>query len=115
MRSCEGFKEQPERHLGTAQQIFDWHRGTVDMLHARRWSGTIVNIVERLVEWPVITNRFVQDEYGVSPSTAKNAVDRLVETGVLEERTGRAEGRIFGATEVMQQQRFGLGRGRGRR
>lgn len=62
--------------------------GTRQMLKDRHWTGTVSNLLDVLGDWPVITSPSVQAKYGVSAPTAKSAIDRLVEIGVLTETTG---------------------------
>ena len=67
----------------------------------RNWGGVIRHVVDELIAWPVMTMPFVAERFGVSAPTAKDAVDRLVDIGVLKEITGRKYRRVFGATDVI--------------
>lgn len=71
-------------------------------LNARHWSELIVEIVENLVDWPIITVPWVSTTYKVSTPAAKSAVDRLVELDVLKQLNEGAYRRVFGATRVME-------------
>jgi Fic family protein len=95
-------QEQCDGHVDTAQELLNWLAETRERLAARRWGGVIGQIVENLVDWPVITSRWVIDTYSVSGPTAHHAIDRLVEIEVLHEMTGKSYGRRFGATRVME-------------
>ena len=98
----QALREQCDAHVDTAQELLDWLASVREQLAARRWGGVIGQIVENLVDWPVITSRWVIDGYAVSGPTAHHAIDRLVEIGVLHEMTGRSYGRQFGATRVIE-------------
>lgn len=99
---CEALCEQARAHVAVVETLLDWLVGIRQILNERHWSGTVSSIVEDLIDWPVITSSFVQEKYGVSPPTAKSAIDRLVEMGVLTEITGRTYNRAFGAKAVME-------------
>ena len=70
-------------------------------LNSRHWSGVVVQTVENLVDWPMISMPFVAEKYGVSVPTAKSAVDRLVEVEILKQVSEGPYRRIFGAIPVM--------------
>lgn len=98
---CEALCEQARAHVAVVETLLGWLAGVRQELSERHWSGTVLSIVEDLVDWPVITSAFVQQKYGVSPPTAKSAIDRLCEIGVLAEITGRTYNRAFGARAVI--------------
>jgi Fic family protein len=60
-----------------------------------------VRVVEDLFGYPLITAKPTADRYGVSYQAANTAIRRLVELGILEERTGRKYGRVFAARTVL--------------
>jgi cell filamentation protein, protein adenylyltransferase len=78
-----------------------WLSSTRQTLIERHWTGTVANILEDLVTWPVISSVFVQAKYGVSAPTAKSVIDRLVEIGVLHEISGRPYRRRYAAGDVI--------------
>ncbi len=98
---CQALCEQARAHVAVVETLMGWLVETRQTLSERHWTGTVVSIVEDLVDWPVITSPFVQRKYGVSAPTAKSAIDRLCEIGVLHELTGRTYNRSFGARAVM--------------
>ncbi len=98
---CEALCEQARAHVAVVETLLEWLAAIRQLLNERHWSGTVASIVEDLVDWPVITSSFVQQKYGVSPPTAKSAIDRLCELGVLTEITGRTYNRAFGARAVI--------------
>lgn len=99
---CTALQEQCDAHVAVAQQLLDWMTSIRTQLHERHWGGVITKIAEHLIDWPIVTARFVVDEFKVSNPTAQHAIDRLVEIGALREMTGRNYRRIFGATDVMR-------------
>ena len=98
---CSAVREQAESTIAAADNLLRWRLDLLTEIAERMWSGVISQIAGDLVEWPIITNRSVQDKYDVSAPTAKSAIDRLVELGAITELTGRTYGRSFGATEIM--------------
>lgn len=99
---CQGICEQAMASVAVVDTLNGWLAGVRQVLNERHWSGTVANISEDLVDWPVITSSFVQRKYSVSAPTAKSAIDRLLEVGVLQELTGRTYGRVYGAVDVIK-------------
>lgn len=81
---CRGLREQAERAVGVAEQLMAWQADLRQRLGERHWTGTILSLAESLIEWPVVTVSFAAERFEVSFPTAKNAVDRLVEIGVIK-------------------------------
>lgn len=98
---CRAICEQAQRAVTVVDELMSWLASTRQALNARHWSGLIVDILENLADWPIITVPWVSTTYGVSTPTAKSAVDRLVELDVLKQLNERAYRRVFGATRVM--------------
>ncbi|HUP85286.1 MAG TPA: Fic family protein [Acidimicrobiales bacterium] len=98
---CRALMDQCGQHVEVAKQLLTWLSGVRHQLVERRWTGLIANLTEKLIEWPIVTNVWVQQEHGVKAPTAQSAIDRLVEIGVLKELTGRNYRRVYGATAVM--------------
>lgn len=63
--------------------------------------GIVRDVAEGLTTSPYITIAGVAASTGKSFQAASNAVTRLVELGILSERTGRSHHRLFAATEVV--------------
>ena len=99
---CEAVRDQSRAHVRVASELIDWQADLSRKLFERKWSGVIGQVVERLIEWPILTNKTVQDQFGVSSPTAKSVTDRLLEIGALDQISDSNYGRVFGATEVMK-------------
>jgi Fic family protein len=67
-----------------------------------RAKGVVLEVVEDLIGYPVITISEVASLHGVTFPPAAAAIQRLVDLGYLNELTGRQYGRVFGCTGVMQ-------------
>jgi Fic family protein len=64
-------------------------------------AGLARDITETLIAYPYLTVRAVAERTGKTFQAANTAVSRLVELGVLTERTGRSQGRLFEASAVV--------------
>lgn len=99
---CTAICEQARAHVAVVEKLMTWLAEVRQQLNERHWSGTVASICEDLVDWPVVSSRFIQDKYEVSAPTAKSAIDRLIEIGVLHEMTGKTYGRVYGAAAVIE-------------
>jgi Fic family protein len=98
---CQALCEQSQALVRAAGNLVQWLEGVRVALNERHWSGVIARVAADLIDWPIVTARFISDHYEVSAPTAKNVLDRLVEIGVLTEMTGKSYGRRFAARDVM--------------
>lgn len=65
-----------------------------------KWSGFVLQLADELIGYPIVAPTSVADRHDVSYPTAKRAIDKLVEAGILEEATGRSYGRSYIAGDV---------------
>ena len=63
--------------------------------------GVATRITEDLIGYPMITPTAAASRNDVTYPAANTAVNRLVQLGILEERTGRQYGRVFAARQVL--------------
>jgi Fic family protein len=99
---CQAICEQSRASVAVVDTLNRWLADVRQKLNDRHWTGTVSSICEDLIDWPVISSPFVQRKYGVTAPTAKSAIDRLCEIGVIEEMTGRSYRRVYGALEVIK-------------
>lgn len=99
---CEAVCEQSLASVRVVEALNAWMTSKRQLLNERHWTGTVASILEDLVDWPVITSSFVQKKYDVSAPTAKSAIDRLMEIGILHETTGKSYGRVYAAYDVIR-------------
>ncbi|MBY8823253.1 Fic family protein [Sphingomonas colocasiae] len=124
----EANKQEYYASLKAAQQKLDWATavkfmadavtGTVDELLATRaalssladgWrdrrhfrkESAALRALDVLPQYPVITAKRLAGQLEVSAPAALNAIDHLVDAGILKERTGYARNRVFVASEVL--------------
>jgi Fic family protein len=124
----EKYKEAYYKSLKAAQQRLEWHEpagfladaivGTADELLITRgalaalsklWrerrkfrqGSAALNALDILPHYPVLTIKRLADILEVSVPAATQAIDLLVEGGMLIERTGYARNRVFASLEAL--------------
>jgi len=98
----EAVRAQAISAVRTIDALHDWRDETLAMLRASGVRGVGMQIAEDLIGYPKVTAATVASRYHVTGPGAYKAIARLVELGVLEERTGKKYGRVFEAREVMR-------------
>lgn len=93
--------DQCEAHVKVATDLMAWQGALRNEISQRHWSGVIAELADALIEWPIVTNRVIQDRFDISAPAAKSVTDRLIKIGALIELSGRGRGRIFGAQRVI--------------
>jgi Fic family protein len=73
----------------------------LEALREDRAKGVVLDIVEDLIAWPVLTVTQAAAMHNVTYPPANSAIQRLVKLGFLEEMTGRSYGRVFACPRVM--------------
>lgn len=73
----------------------------IDALKADKGRGVVLEIVEDLIGWPVITSSQAASLHDVTYPPANSAIQRLERLGFLREVTGQAYGRIYVCDAVM--------------
>ncbi len=74
----------------------------LEKTNIKKISGTVIKIVELLFGTPIITRAMVEDELKVSNLTAKNALDRLVQLGILKDLGIFRTRRVYMAEEIYE-------------
>ena len=93
--------EQARAQVQIVDDLTAWLDAARTQVNERHWSGTVASILTDLIEWPVITSRFIQDKYSVSAPTAKSVLDRLLDIQVLEVTSRRGTARVYTARGVI--------------
>ena len=58
--------------------------------------------IDLLLELPILTAKVLGEKLKISPPAANNALQKMVEAGILVERTGFRRNRVFAAEEVLR-------------
>lgn len=74
----------------------------LDLLRADRAKGVVLEIVDDLIGYPIITPAQAARLHQVTYPPAARAIERLERLGVLKEITGRTYGRVFACERVMR-------------
>jgi len=88
----------------TAQRVHSLLDVQADYLGRLRAAGTIGiarDVAESLIGYPFVTVSAIAQRTGKTFQAANNAVRKLVELGILRERTGRTQWRLFEAKDVV--------------
>lgn len=99
---CTAICEQARKSVEVVNQLNTWLAAARQQLIERHWTGVIANVLEDLIDWPVVKAPWVQKRFSVSAPTANGAIQRLVELEILEEMTGKTYGRMYGAPGVIR-------------
>jgi Fic family protein len=98
---CEAVRAQAIRGVEKIDALHDWRDEALAQLLDADVRGVAVRIVEDLLGYPLITATRTGEKYGVSYQAANKAISRLVQLGIVEERTGHRYGRVFAARRVV--------------
>lgn len=98
---CRAIVQQCAALLLGVERLNDWIEMARTQINQRRWAGAIYDVLDNLSQTPLTTIAKITTQHDLTPTAATNIVNHLVEIGVLEETTGRAYDRVFGARAVM--------------
>jgi Fic family protein len=80
--------------------LMEARRDFLDLLRADKAKGVVLEIVETLIGYPIITPAQAAHLHQVTYPPAARAIERLERLGVLKEITGRSYGRVFACERV---------------
>ncbi|CAN5848975.1 Fic family protein [soil metagenome] len=100
----EGVAQVSKEATGTARQIVQLQerKRTQVMQELGRRSNTALLLLESLFRQPYVNVKMVQEVTDLSQPAANSLANGMVETGILEEITGKQTYRIFAFTEYLQ-------------
>lgn len=99
---CSALSSQAKDAELRIRDLLAWRDETVELLKRNRVKGVALDIAARLIEYPSVTVKLVADTHPVSVQAANNAVNRLLDMGVLEEVTGKSYNRVFQAPGIFE-------------
>jgi len=99
---CDAVEHQANEEIARIDALLGFRTQLLDELRAANAKGVVLDIVDDLIAYPVITSSQAAALHQVTYPPANNAVQRLVEMGYLDEVTGRQYGRVFVCRRVMQ-------------
>jgi Fic family protein len=93
--SCDDAVRRIEELIRIREQM-------IDTLRTDGAKGVVLDIVDDLLEYPVITITEAASKHHVTYPPANSAIQRMVRLGILTEITGRSYGRAYGCQAVMR-------------
>lgn len=97
-----GVAEQSADAIRRSQRLLDLRQEYRDRLQAApRTSALALRLVDELFAFPALTARKAKDVLRVTTVSAQRNINKLVEAGILVERTGRARNRVYVASEIL--------------
>jgi Fic family protein len=99
---CAGIEAQAEATAQKVTRLMAYQQDAHDRARSAGLRGTALDLVDRIVTVPVFTVAQVARAHHVSRQTATQAVNRLVEMGIVREGTGGNYDRVFVAESVVE-------------
>lgn len=97
-----GVSEESRDAVARSNQLFTLRQKYREKLQAQKLPGRTLELMESLFKDPVVTVAGARDRLKVTTRAAQQNVDRLVQTGILKEVTGRQRYRVFVAQRIIQ-------------
>ena len=99
---CSAVEQQALEQVKRIDRLVQWKVDTLSELASAGMAGVVLRIAEDLIGYPFITPKLASEIYGRTYQACNTAIARLVERGVLTERTGKKYNRIFSAPDVLK-------------
>jgi cell filamentation protein, protein adenylyltransferase len=96
-----GVAEQSQDAVKRANRLMDLREAYRTKLQSARASALLLQLVDELFSIPAVTIPGMTKRLKVTPRSAQLNVDKLIESGILREVTGRQRNRIFVAPEIV--------------
>jgi Fic family protein len=77
-----------------------WQKYRERMQEARA-SALLLQLVDELFAYPVITNRIASDKLSITPRSAQKNIEKLIASKILQEATGKQRNRVYVASEII--------------
>lgn len=110
MYFARGVASEAMDAVDRARRLKDLQADYVERIRTARTSALVTKLIEDLIGHPIVNVASVAKALGVTPHTAQNHIDRLVQAGILREVTGRKRNRLFvadGIIKALEELRFG--------
>ena len=98
---AQGVMAQANEAISRIEQLIQIRAAMLEALHADNARGVVLDIVEDLVGYPVITPSQAASLHSVTYPPANAAIQRLERLGFLREITGRSYGRVYVCPDIM--------------
>lgn len=99
---CDAVEAQANEEIARIDALLNFRTKLLEELKAANAKGVVLDIVDDLIAYPVITASQAASMHNVTYPPANNAIQKLVDMGHLDEVTGRQYGRVFVCRRVMR-------------
>jgi Fic family protein len=97
----EAVRAQAVRAVSKIDALHEWRDDVLAKMAEADVRGVATRIADDLIGYPLITATLTAERFSVSYQAANTAIRKLMQLGILEERTGRRYGRVFAARRVL--------------
>jgi Fic family protein len=94
--------EQSTDSVSRSRRLQELLRSYSQVAREKHLPPTAVQLMELILMKPVLNARTVQEYLKITPPGARNAINELVEAGILTEITGRKRDKAYAANEVLK-------------
>lgn len=98
----EGVRVQSENGLRKVDALLSEQQRVLDVLREQRVRGSAVQLAGELIGSPIQVPARAAERLGVSYQAATNALDRLVELGILRRVEAKGRKRLYAADSVLE-------------
>jgi Fic family protein len=99
---AEAVKAEADDSVGRIEELIQVRQDMLDKLRADKAQGVVLDIVEDLIGYPLITPSRAADLHGVTYPPAAKAIARLEKLGIVYEVTGKSYGRMYLCPAVLR-------------
>ncbi|MFI0376221.1 MAG: Fic family protein [Candidatus Thiodiazotropha sp.] len=93
---AQAIVETAQAAVDTAKSLLQQAENDRSKLHTKgRLTGTLIKIHEALVQRPIATAAWLQNETGLAPATIQSGLQKLADLNIVEELTGKQRDRVY--------------------
>lgn len=96
-----GVVEQSHDSIQRSEKLLSLQGDYRELLQSARSSALTLKLVDSLFETPYLTMHRAASMLGVTNRTSQRHIQKLVETGILEEATGETRNRVYLARDIL--------------
>ncbi|MDQ3514909.1 MAG: hypothetical protein M3462_14860 [Chloroflexota bacterium] len=96
-----GVQQQAVGAVRRAALLLDLWADYRASLQATGGSGRLLALLDSVFADPLVTARRVSERLDVTPRSARQNIDRLIDAGILTEITGRQRDRMYSARDIV--------------
>jgi Fic family protein len=98
----QGITEEAADAVARAARLLALQRDYRSRVQKARSSSLLIKLIDALFVTPAITAGGVGELLSITATPAQNALDRLIDAGILEEVTGQKRNRVYLAREIVR-------------